>query len=98
MSDAHEPDMLHVPDSLKELLPQKLASINLVLVQIAEYSVGKLEQARQKAVLMPPRAALKPWATLKRCRQLCQDSFVKTAVKPWATLKLGQMARQLCQS
>ena len=50
-SDAHEPDMLHVPDSLKELLPQKLASINLVVVQIAEYSVGKLEQARQKAEL-----------------------------------------------
>ena len=78
MSDAHEPDMLHVPDSLKELLPQKLASINLVLVQIAEYSVGKLEQARQKAELnaaLGCTEALGHIEALKTVlsRQLCED-------------------------
>ena len=78
MSDAHEPDMLHVPDSLKELLPQKLASINLVLVQIAEYSVGKLEQARQKAELNADLGCIEALGHIKALQtalsgQLCED-------------------------
>ena len=78
MSDAHEPDMLHVPDSLKELLPQKLASINLVLVQIAEYSVGKLEQARQKAELNADLGCKEALGHIKALQtalsgQLCED-------------------------
>ena len=78
MSDAHEPDMLHVPDSLKELLPQKLASINLVVVQIAEYSVGKLEQARQKAELNADLGCKEALGHIKALQtalsgQLCED-------------------------
>ena len=78
MSDAHEPDMLHVPDSLKELLPQKLASINLVVVQIAEYSVGKLEQARQKAELNADLGCIEALGHIKALQtalsgQLCED-------------------------
>ena len=78
MSDAHEPDMLHVPDSLKELLPQKLASINLVLVQIAEYSVGKLEQARQKAELNARLGCIEALGHIEALQtalsgQLCED-------------------------
>ena len=78
MSDAHEPDMLHVPDSLKELLPQKLASINLVVVQIAEYSVGKLEQARQKAELNARLGCIEALGHIEALQtalsgQLCED-------------------------
>ena len=78
MSDAHEPDMLHVPDSLKELLPQKLASINLVVVQIAEYSVGKLEQARQKAELNADLGCIEALGHIEALQtalsgQLCED-------------------------
>ena len=78
MSDAHEPDMLHVPDSLKELLPQKLASINLVVVQIAEYSVGKLEQARQKAELNAALGCIEALGHIEALQtalsgQLCED-------------------------